>query len=187
MSAAANTSGAGALSLAGKLIVLNGPPASGKGSVAQSLAQKTGCVHLSTGDIFRDHVARNTELGKQAKAYLDADTFVPDDLVINFVFDRVSQPDCVERGAVIDGFPRTAAQATALASSRVVIDRVINIQCPDAVLVQRARGRRVDPRTGTIYHLEYSPPPAGEVEARVVARKLDGDIQQRLDVYRAQH
>ena len=173
--------------LAGKLLVLNGPPCCGKGSIAQRLAAKYGCVHLSTGDIFRDHVERNTELGKQVRVYLDENTYVPDDLAINFIFDRVSQPDCMARGACLDGFPRTAAQAAALASSRITVDRVVNIQCPDAVLVDRAKGRRIDAATKTIYHTEYAPAPSPDVEARLVTRNLDNNIQQRLDVHHAQH
>jgi len=171
--------------LAGKVIILDGPPASGKGSVAQLLCERFKCVHISTGDIFREHVQKKTELGHQLQKYLDMRSFAPDELVVNHVLDVLSQPRVKRNGCILDGFPRTPQQYAALkAAANVDIECIITLQCPDQVLLQRAKGRRLDARTGKIYHVEYVLPPSAAV---LVKRAQDENIQSRLDVYRAQH
>eukprot|EP01083_Nonionella_stella_P252840 870695_1 len=172
--------------LAGKVIILDGPPATGKGSIAQYLNQQFGCIHISTGDIFRHHVKQNTELGRQVKKYLNMRSFVPDELVVNHVLDRISQPDAKQYGCILDGFPRTPAQHSALQKANLHIDQVITLQCPDNVLVNRAKGRRIDSITGKIYHIDYVPAPKNIVK-NLIKRDMDNNIQNRLDVYHAQH
>ena len=94
------------------IVILAGPPCSGKGTQASLLAASTSMIHLSTGDIFREHVARGTELGNQLKPYLDVGSFVPDDLTTDFVVDRLMQADVRAQGAILDGFPRTVPQVS---------------------------------------------------------------------------
>ena len=118
---------------------------------------------------------------------MEAKSFVPDELVVNHVLDRISQPDAEQFGCILDGFPRTKAQFTALQTAQIAIDRVIIIQCPDNVLLERAKGRRIDPSTGNIYHIDYVKPQSAEIEQNLIQRDMDQNIQQRLDVYHAQH
>jgi len=169
---------------AGKVVVVAGPPCSGKGTQCKRLAAQLGLVHVSTGDAFRDAVARRTPLGLQAKGYMDRGRFVPDELMIQCVTDRLAEPDVVARGCLLDGFPRTGPQARTLAAA-VKIERFVVLQVPDKALQTRARARRIDPVTGDIYNLTYVPPPA-DVVARLEPRQYDDDagtFQTRLDVY----
>ena len=172
---------------ANRVVVVAGPPCSGKGTQCARLAESRGFVHISTGDIFRDEVARGTELGLAAKPYLDSGCFVPDDMVINYVAGRLSDPAARAKGILLDGFPRTADQATALLA-RVQIDQVILIDVPDKSLIARAAERRIDPSTGKIYHLTHAPPPAGVPVETLVRRDLDDpeSFRVRLDTHRAQ-
>ena len=172
------------MAYAGKVVVVAGPPCSGKGTQCKRLAAQLGLVHVSTGDAFRDAVARRTPLGLQAKGYMDRGRFVPDELMIQFVTDRLAEPDVVARGCLLDGFPRTGPQARTLAAA-VKIERIVVLQVPDKALQTRARARRIDPVTGDIYNLTYVPPPA-DVVARLEPRQYDDDagtFQTRLDVY----
>jgi adenylate kinase len=172
----------------GLVIVVAGAPCSGKGTQCQRLAEKFGFIHLSTGDIFRDHVKRGTELGKQAQEYLNRNCFVPDEMVINFIRDRLKQPDAIEKGVLLDGFPRTADQASAL-TKQINVDQFILLQVPDKALVKRAMGRRVDSETGSIYHVDFLPP-SSEVIPRLVCRDSDKDehaVRVRLNTHRESH
>jgi adenylate kinase len=172
------------MAYAGKVVVVAGPPCSGKGTQCKRLAAQLGLVHVSTGDVFRDAVARRTPLGLQAKGYMDRGRFVPDELMIQFVTDRLAEPDVVARGCLLDGFPRTGPQARTLAAA-VKIERFVVLQVPDKALQTRAIARRIDPVTGDIYNLTYVPPPA-DVVARLEPRQYDDDagtFQIRLDVY----
>lgn len=143
-------------------LVLIGLPGAGKGTQAKILTERLGLAHVSTGDLFRDHIQRGTDLGKRVGAILQSGALVPDDLTIAMVRERLSQPDCA-RGAVLDGYPRTPAQAGALDDIVRGLDGRINlvpfIQVPQEVLVERASGRRVcKAATPHVYHLKYNPP-----------------------------
>eukprot|EP00933_Yihiella_yeosuensis_P080097 TRINITY_DN93500_c0_g1_i1.p1 TRINITY_DN93500_c0_g1~~TRINITY_DN93500_c0_g1_i1.p1 ORF type:complete len:1048 (-),score=211.18 TRINITY_DN93500_c0_g1_i1:125-3268(-) len=170
----------------GQVYVIMGPPASGKGTQCQKLVEKFGFVHLSTGDVFRDLAKRGTELGLRAKEFIDKGCFVPDEMVLSLVRDRLSQPDVQERGCLLDGFPRTADQVEALLKD-VKIDGVLLLQVPEKTLIGRSQDRRVDPDTGNIYHLKFVPPPTSIVD-RLERRDLDDEhsFRQRLQVFKEQ-
>jgi len=142
-------------------IVLLGPPGAGKGTQAEILAEKTGLAHVSSGDLFRENLKQRTELGKIARAYMDKGELVPDDITIRMIQERLSKPDCA-RGAVLDGFPRTPAQAEALETMLAVfggrVDVVPHITAPGAELVQRISGRWTCAAEGHIYHEKFNPP-----------------------------
>eukprot|EP00746_Dinoflagellata_sp_MGD_P165323 gnl/MRDRNA2_/MRDRNA2_94526_c0_seq1.p1 gnl/MRDRNA2_/MRDRNA2_94526_c0~~gnl/MRDRNA2_/MRDRNA2_94526_c0_seq1.p1 ORF type:complete len:1049 (+),score=177.51 gnl/MRDRNA2_/MRDRNA2_94526_c0_seq1:88-3234(+) len=175
------------MSAKGRVIVVAGPPCSGKGTQCKLLADKFGFVHISTGDVFRDHVKRGTELGRQAQDYLNRNCFVPDEIVINFIQDRLKQPDAIEKGVLLDGFPRTADQASVL-TSQIKVDQLILLEVPDKALVQRALSRRIDPETGSIYNLDFLPP-SSDVAPRLTRRDCDNDehaVRTRLSTHRMQ-
>lgn len=131
-------------------IIFLGPPGSGKGTQAQRVSAALSLPRLSTGDMLREHMKKDTPLGREAKAYIEAGKLVPDALVIDMLRERVSQPDCAQ-GVIFDGFPRTEPQAEAL-DSIVKIDRVLNLDLPDEVIVERMAGRRVCPACGFTTH-----------------------------------
>ena len=168
-------------------IILTGPPASGKGTQSAMLAQEFKLVHISTGDMLRAAVVSGTELGLQARRYMDQGELVPDELVIALLQERMAQPDVIERGWVLDGFPRTIAQVESLDAAGVQPDLVLCLEVPEAELVQRVTGRRSDPVTGRVYHLQYDPPPADDAELlqRLVQRSDDSEetLRTRLDAY----
>jgi len=160
-------------------IVLLGPPGVGKGTQAKILAEKTGLPHISSGDLFRENMKNRTELGKQAQAYMDNGELVPDNLTIAMIQDRLARPDC-QAGAILDGFPRTPAQAVALGnilagrSSDVRVVPFLNAAVD--VLVERMSGRLTCCQQGHVYHRRFSPP-------RVMGKcDLDGsELFQRED------
>eukprot|EP01105_Mastigella_eilhardi_P000807 TRINITY_DN10959_c0_g1_i5.p1 TRINITY_DN10959_c0_g1~~TRINITY_DN10959_c0_g1_i5.p1 ORF type:complete len:579 (+),score=128.12 TRINITY_DN10959_c0_g1_i5:24-1739(+) len=165
-----------------RVIVVFGAPGSGKGTQCKWLACKFGFVHLSTGDVFRDAVARGTALGAQVRPYVERGDFVPDELVVELVAQRLQQPDAVAKGVLLDGYPRTRTQARALAEQ---VERFLLLQAPDDVCAERVLGRRTDPVTGDIYHLKLRPPPH-EVSCRLVQRPHDNDeraVRLRLQAY----
>ncbi len=166
-------------------ILIVGAPASGKGTQCKLIAAEYGVVHISTGDMLRAAVAEGTELGRAAKEYMDTGRLVPDELVTRMLVQRVRAPDCVERGWLLDGFPRTAAQADALVGAGVAPDAVLQLDVPDEVLVRRVVGRRLDPETGNIYHVDFNPPPA-DVAERCVQRSDDTEQKAmvRLDAFK---
>ncbi len=162
-----------------KYIILLGPPASGKGTQAAKLRQSLELPHVASGDLFRYNLKNKTELGLKAKAYMDSGALVPDDVTIAMVEERLSRPDC-EDGALLDGFPRTIAQAEALdhvlAEKGLRINRVLNIQAPDEVLVARITGRRLCRICGEPYHILYKLP---QVEG--ICDLDGGELYQRDD------
>ncbi len=166
-------------------LVMIGPPGAGKGTQASRLAEKLGLAHVSTGDIFRENIRNETELGARVKMLLDSGTLVPDELTIALVQDRLQQPDC-RRGAVMDGLPRTHAQDAALDSMLAKQGFCVNlapyIGLDDEAVMARLTGRRTDRRTGKTYHLKHDPPPA---EAELEQRPDDREetVQHRLDEY----
>ena len=143
-----------------KLIIL-GAPGSGKGTTATVLREKYSLAHISTGDIFRANIKNGTELGKQAKEYMDAGKLVPDELTVKILLDRVAQDDCKD-GYVLDGFPRTIPQAEVLEDALNKlgdkIDYAINVDVPDENIVRRMSGRRACLKCGATYHIEHIPP-----------------------------
>lgn len=142
-------------------IVLLGPPGVGKGTQARILSETSKLAHISSGDLFRENIKNQTELGKQVKAILDKGELVPDDLTISMIRDRLSKPDC-QLGAILDGFPRTPAQAEALEEMLAEFGGEVNavpyITAAELVLVERASGRWTCKAHGHIYHEKFNPP-----------------------------
>ncbi|MEB1809799.1 MAG: adenylate kinase [Bacillaceae bacterium] len=142
-------------------LILMGLPGAGKGTQAERIVENYGIPHISTGDMFRAAIKNETELGMKAKSFMDAGELVPDEVTIGIVRERLSQADC-EKGFLLDGFPRTVAQAEALdemlASLERRIDYVINIEVPEEILMDRLTGRRVSPTSGRTYHVIFNPP-----------------------------
>jgi len=138
-------------------IVLLGAPGAGKGTQAQFLMAKFGIPQISTGDMLRAAISAGTELGKQAKAVMDAGQLVSDELIIGLVKERITQDDC-KAGFLLDGFPRTIPQADAMKENGINIDHVLEFDVPDEVIVERMAGRRVHSGSGRVYHLVYNPP-----------------------------
>jgi len=142
-------------------IVLLGPPGAGKGTQAQVISTELGLPHISSGDIFRENLKNQTELGKLAKGYMDRGELVPDDLTISMIRERLSRPDAAP-GALLDGFPRTPTQAEALSTMLAGFDGKVNavpyINVPDAVLIERLTGRWTCRAQGHIFHEKFSPP-----------------------------
>ena len=154
-------------------IIIAGAPAAGKGTQCEYIKQDFGVVHLSTGDILRAAVKDCTELGLKAKGFMDAGQLVPDELITGVICDRLQQPDCLSNGWLLDGFPRTKAQASALATAGIIPDCFVLLDVNEDVLVERVTGRRTDPVTGKIYHMTFSPPETEEIAARLVQRSDD--------------
>ena len=168
-------------------LVLLGPPASGKGTQGKVLSQRLGVPQVSTGDMLRAARAAGTPLGKEADRYMSAGKLVPDDVVVGIVRDRIREEDA-GKGFVLDGFPRTVPQAEALGrmlgEEGLALDFVLSIEVSRDLLVERATLRRVDPRTGQIYHLKYNPPPPdAQLEHRADDR--EETVKARLDEYEA--
>lgn len=163
----------------GLYLLLMGPPGAGKGTQAERIVEKYHIKHISTGDMFRAAVKLGTELGKEAKKYMDAGQLVPDELTIAIVREYLSKPEN-KNGFMLDGFPRTLEQAKALdqivASLDVKLSGVINISVPDSELVGRAVGRRICKNCGATYHIKFNPP---KVEG--VCDKCGGSLYHRDD------
>lgn len=167
-------------------VIIAGAPASGKGTQCARIVADFGVVHLSTGDLLRAAVKAASPLGLEAKGYMDSGTLVPDQLVIDLVAEKLKSEECQTKGWLLDGFPRTAAQAEALAASGATVDCFVSLEVPDAALIERVVGRRTDPATGAIYHATFDPPPA-EVAARCVQRSDDTEekVGVRLEQFHA--
>jgi adenylate kinase len=144
-----------------KYIVLLGPPGAGKGTQAALIAKQLGLAHISSGNIFRENIDNKTELGLKAKRFIDSGGLVPDDLTIAMIRERLAQSDC-NKGAILDGFPRTAAQAKALEQMLETLGGKIEcvplINVPDDVLIKRLSGRWICEKEGHVYQLQFSPP-----------------------------
>jgi len=172
-------------------IVMLGPPGAGKGTQAEILAQKLGLVHVSSGDLFRENLSNQTELGKLAQTYMTKGELVPDNVTIAMVKERLSRPDCA-KGAVLDGFPRTPAQAEALnqilAELNGKVDLVPLISVPNDVLVERLSGRWMS-KSGRVYHALYNPPKVkwvDDIDGTPLYQREDDKpetVQRRIDVY----
>lgn len=145
-------------------MILVGPPGAGKGTQAARLVDTFKIPHISSGDMFRAEVKQGTELGKQLDHYMKLGGLVPDEVTIPIVLKRLTSADTA-KGFMLDGFPRTRPQAealdAALGKAGIALDAVVLIEVPDELIIERTTGRRNDPKTGTIYHIKYNPPPAG--------------------------
>ena len=176
-------------------IIMLGAPGAGKGTQAQMIADKYGIPHVSTGDIFRENVKNGTELGMEAKKYMDQGALVPDELTVRILLDRVAKDDC-KNGYLLDGFPRNIPQANVLdeALSKLgdKIDYAINVEVPDDNIIRRMSGRRACLACGATYHIEHVPPKKEGICDKcgnaVVLRDDDQPetVQKRLSVYHEQ-
>ncbi|MBT5935738.1 adenylate kinase [Sulfurimonas sp.] len=169
-------------------IILLGAPGAGKGTQAQSLTKKYGIPQISTGDMLRAAIKAGTDMGKMAKAAMDAGQLVTDEIIIGLVKDRILEDDC-KNGYLLDGFPRTLPQADAVTNAGIEIDAVIEIDVADSVIVKRMSGRRAHLASGRTYHLEYNPPKVAgkddETGEELVQRPDDKEdvVIDRLKVY----
>lgn len=172
-------------------VILLGSPGSGKGTQARFITEKFNIPQISTGDMLRAAVKAGTPLGKEAKKVMDAGGLVSDDIILGLIKERISQPDC-KNGFLLDGFPRTIAQAEGLGAMGVDIDYVIEIDVPDEVIIKRMSGRRVHLESGRTYHLEYNPPKTDCLDdvtgEPLVQREDDKEetVRKRLEVYHQQ-
>ena len=143
-----------------KLILL-GAPGAGKGTQAEIISKKYAIPSISTGNMIREAIAAGTEMGRNAKSFIDSGALVPDEVVIGIIKERLAKPDC-ENGFILDGFPRTVPQAQALDDMGVEITDVISIEVPDEKIVERMGGRRVCKSCGASYHVKFNPSENGE-------------------------
>jgi len=175
--------------------VFLGPPGAGKGTQAKIVADAMHLAHVSSGDIFREHLGKQTELGKLAQSFMNRGELVPDDLTISMIRDRLQKPDC-SKGAILDGFPRTPAQAEALDrmlkenGGEVVSVPLITV--PDSVILERMTGRWTCRKNGHVYHSKYNPPKVTgicDLDGSELYQREDDKtetVQKRLDVYEKQ-
>ena len=172
-------------------IILLGPPGAGKGTQAQFIIENQGIPQISTGDMFRTTVASGSSLGSKLKEIMDSGSLVSDEIVIEVVKERISQPDC-SSGFLFDGFPRTIPQAEALDQADIVVDLVIEIKVPEAEILRRITGRRVHPGSGRVYHIHYNPPKKeglDDVTGEPLEHRVDDTektVTERLAVYSRQ-
>ena len=171
-------------------LILLGAPGAGKGTQAELLVKQLGIPAISTGNMLREAMANGTELGKKAKKFMDDGLLVPDELILGIVADRVAQPDC-QNGFILDGVPRTLAQAEALEAKGVKIDHVVSIEVDDSEIEGRMTGRRVCGKCGASYHVVANPPKKEGLcdicGSELVIRKDDAPetVRHRLEVYHA--
>ncbi|XP_057531834.1 adenylate kinase, chloroplastic [Amaranthus tricolor] len=161
-------------------IMISGAPASGKGTQCELITEKYGLAHISTGDLLRAEISSGSENGKKAKDYMDKGQLVPDEIVVMMVKDRLLRPDSLEKGWLLDGYPRSLSQAVALKDLGFQPDLFILLEVPEELLVERVVGRRLDPATGKIYHLKYSPPENDEIASRLTQRFDDTEEKVKL-------
>jgi adenylate kinase len=176
-------------------IVLLGPPGSGKGTQASALEKQRGVAHIASGDLLRANVRDNTALGQKAKPYMDRGELVPDELILDMMAERLSQPDAQE-GYVLDGFPRTVKQAEALDARlrglNQELDAVVYLKVPEAEILRRLGGRRTCPQCNAVYHVDTMAPKREGICDKCGAVLVQRDdekpevIRKRLDVYSAQ-
>lgn len=172
------------------VIILLGAPGSGKGTQSLELSKILGLPHISTGDLFRENIKLDTDLGRQAKSYLEKGALVPDELVFDILFDRISKPDCT-KGYILDGFPRTSAQAHELEDTlrNKANFIVFNLKVSDAEVIRRLSGRLICKKCGRIYHKDTNPPKVAgvcDVDGGELYQRSDDKpevVKERLRVY----
>ncbi len=171
-------------------LMLFGAPGAGKGTQAKFLIEKYDIPQISTGDILRAAIADKTDMGMEAKNFMDAGQLVPDSTIIGIIKDRLAEDDC-KKGFILDGFPRTLPQAEALNSlmndMKISLDKVISLDVPDELIVERITGRRTSKVTGKIYHMTFNPP-VDEKEEDLIQRADDTEetVTKRLAAYHDQ-
>ncbi|XWS30722.1 hypothetical protein CRYUN_Cryun23aG0012800 [Craigia yunnanensis] len=161
-------------------VMISGAPASGKGTQCELITQKYGLVHIAAGDLLRAEIAAASENGKQAKEYMEKGELVPNEIVVMMVKERLLQPDSQEKGWLLDGYPRSSSQAAALEDFGIRPDLFILLEVSEDILVERVVGRRLDPFTGKIYHLKYSPPENKDIASRLTQRFDDTEEKVKL-------
>ncbi|MEK9721725.1 MAG: adenylate kinase [Quisquiliibacterium sp.] len=172
-------------------LILLGPPGAGKGTQANFITEKFGIPQISTGDMLRAAIRAGTPLGLAAKKIMDGGQLVSDEIVINLVSKRLTEPDCVA-GYLFDGFPRTIVQADAMRTAGVRIDFVLQIDVPDQDIIERMSGRRVHPASGRTYHVRFNPPKVqdrdDDTQEPLIQRDDDREetVRERLTVYHQQ-
>ncbi len=172
-------------------LILLGAPGAGKGTQAELLTKKLGIPGISTGNMLREAIANGTPVGLEAKHYMDNGLLVPDEVIMGIVADRVAQPDCAN-GFILDGVPRTLAQAEALEAKGVHIDHVVSIEIDDSIIEGRMTGRRVCGKCGASYHVVANPPKTEGIcdlcGGELTIRKDDAaeTVRRRLEVYHEQ-
>ena len=173
--------------------ILLGPPGSGKGTQAKRLAESLEIPHISTGDLFRENIQNKTELGVKAQSYVDAGKYCPDELVLDMLYDRIARKDC-GKGYILDGFPRTIAQAEAY-REQVIDDAELSailLEVPHVMIIDRMAGRITCKKCGAMYHKHFSPPKAmGICDScgGALARRKDDHpdvVKERLEIYETQ-
>jgi adenylate kinase len=165
-------------------VMIAGAPAAGKGTQCARIVEEYGLVHISVGDLLRAEVAAGTDAGKKAKSFMDNGDLVPNEVVVEMVKNKLAEPQVMEQGWLLDGYPRSAEQAEAIEAENIRPDVFLLVNVPDEDLVERVVGRRNDPVTGEIYHLKFKPPPA-EIVDRLEQRSDDTEemVRRRLDTY----
>nr|WP_283243700.1 adenylate kinase [Feifania hominis] len=172
-------------------MILLGAPGAGKGTQAEIISENYHIPSISTGNILRAAIAEGSELGLEAKKFMDQGALVPDEVVVNLIKQRLSQSDCAN-GFILDGFPRTPAQAETLEKMGVSIDAVVSIEVPDEAIIERMGGRRCCESCGASYHVKYNPSERGELcekcGGKLVIRADDNPetVKKRLDVFHSQ-
>jgi adenylate kinase len=174
------------------ILILLGAPGVGKGTQGQLISEEYGIPQISTGDILRKEVKEETELGKKAKSYMDSGALVPDDVIVGMMEKRIKEDDC-KKGFILDGFPRTTAQAEALdvmlKNNSLELDSVLLIDVPEDEIIERLTGRRVCVKCGAVYHLKYNPPKTDGIcdkcGSQLIQRDDDTEavVRNRLKVY----
>lgn len=172
-----------------KLILL-GPPGAGKGTQAEILSERLGIDTISTGVMLRAAIREGTELGKMAEGYINSGALVPDEVVVGIVKERLSKDDC-KKGFILDGFPRTTAQAEALSESGVEIDSVLSLEVSDETIIERLSGRRECSKCGTPYHIVYKPADGNkclQCGGELIQRADDNEetVKNRINIYHEQ-
>jgi len=168
-----------------------GSPGSGKGTQARFITEHFGIPQISTGDMLRAAVRAGTPLGLDAKKQMEMGGLVPDDVILGLIKERIAEPDC-ENGFLLDGFPRTIAQAEGLADMNVDLDYVIEIAVDDEAIIRRLSGRRIHPGSGRVYHIEFNPPKVSgkdDVTGEPLIQRDDDreeTVRKRLEVYHRQ-
>ena len=171
-------------------LILLGAPGAGKGTQGELISAQLHIPTISTGNMLREAIANGTELGKQVKQYMDAGALVPDEVIMSIIAERVKQPDC-EAGFILDGVPRTLAQAEAIDAKGVRIDHVVSLEVDDAAIADRMAGRRVCTKCGASYHIVNNPTKSEGIcdlcGSEVAIRKDDQPetVMHRLEVYHA--